>query len=79
MLHFGLAVPPTSESVLLAQGWLCIVGRIGAFDVDVLRESARSDRPDRPLFLSKHGCDLYRLHKGLLVFQSCLFFKGAEK
>lgn len=52
MLHFifGLAVPPTSESVLLAQGWLCTVGGFAAFDVDVLRESARSDRP---WFLSK--------------------------
>lgn len=35
MLHFsfGLAVPPTPESVLLAQGSLCIVGWISAFDV----------------------------------------------
>lgn len=35
MLHFsfGLAVPPTPESVLLAQGSLCTAGRIGAFDV----------------------------------------------
>lgn len=39
MLHFsfGLAVPSTPESVPLAQGSLCIVGRIGAFDVERLK------------------------------------------
>ncbi|KAL1249701.1 hypothetical protein QQF64_020706 [Cirrhinus molitorella] len=49
VLHFsfGLAVPPTPESVLQAQGLLCIMGRIGAFDV-VASERGWENRSSGP-------------------------------
>lgn len=50
---FGSAVPPNPESVLLAQGSLCIARRIGAFDVGTSERGWENQSSGCALFLIK--------------------------